>query len=81
MPAEGGIPRRRVTADFVISGIVWTPDGKELIYGSGQALYRIGADAADGSIPEQVTGIGEGGFEPVFAGPGFRGGVRMAFGG
>jgi Tol biopolymer transport system component len=81
MPAEGGIPRRRVTADFVIFGVVWTPDGKELIYGSGQALYRIGADAADGSIPEQVTGIGEGGFEPVFAGPGFRGGIRMEFGG
>jgi Tol biopolymer transport system component len=66
-----------------ISGLVWTPDGKELIWAeeavNNPGLRRIAVDAPEGVIPQRLSGVGEDGRHPVFARLGFHSGVRMAY--
>jgi Tol biopolymer transport system component len=54
VPMSGGEPVRRTNWNAAIGGVVWTPDGKELIYNVGygwpMALWRI---AAQGATPER----------------------------
>lgn len=83
IPMEGGTARRLVAVSPSISGLVWTPDGKELIWAeeavNNPGLRRIAVDAPEGVMPQRLSGVGEDGRHPVFARPAFHGGVRMAY--
>jgi serine/threonine protein kinase len=83
IPFGGGTAKRLVSVSPSISGLVWTPDGKELIWAeeavNNPGLRRIAVDAPDGVIPQRLSGVGEDGRHPVFARPGFHSGVRMAY--
>jgi Tol biopolymer transport system component len=52
MPAGGGQARRLTDWDAAISGIAWTPDGKEVVYTLEGRLWRI---AANGARPGRGT--------------------------
>jgi eukaryotic-like serine/threonine-protein kinase len=60
VPASGGEPSRLTSDNSVITGLAWTPDGRELIYSSNRSgapyLWRI---PASGGTPERVP-AGEG---------------------
>ena len=83
IPFRGGTARRLVAVSPSIKGLVWTPDGKELIWAesavNNPGLRRIAVDAREGATPQRLSGVGEDGRYPVFARPGFHGGVRMAY--
>ena len=83
IPFGGGTAKRLVAVSPSISGLVWTPDGKELIWAeeavNNPGLRRIAVDAPEGVIPQRLSGVGEDGRHPVFARPGFHSGVRMAY--
>ena len=83
IPFGGGTAKRLVAVSPSISGLVWTPDGKELIWAeeavNNPGLRRIAVDAPEGVIPQRQSGVGEDGRHPVFARPGFHSGVRMAY--
>lgn len=56
VPISGGEPRRLTSDNLIISGMVWTPDGRDLIYssnrGGAQHLWKI---SAAGGTPERLA--------------------------
>jgi Tol biopolymer transport system component len=83
IPFGGGAGKRVAAVSPSINGLVWTADGKELIWAedavNNPGLRRIAVDAPEEVIPQRLSGVGEDGRNPVFARPGFRRGVRMAY--
>jgi len=79
----GGMAKRVAAVSPSINGLVWTPDGKELIWAeeavNNAGLRRIAVDAPEGVLPQRLSGVGEDARHPVFARLGFRRGVRMAY--
>lgn len=45
LPVAGGSPRR--LGNVVAHGATWSPDGKEIVYAKGDALYRMKSDGSD----------------------------------
>jgi eukaryotic-like serine/threonine-protein kinase len=83
IPFEGGTAKRVAAVSPSINGLVWTPDGKELIWAedavNNPGLRQIAVDGPLGGVPQRLSGVGEDGRHPTFARQGFRRGVRMAY--
>lgn len=63
MPVEGGEPRQLTFDGKQISGQDWTPDGKEIVFGSDRAgefrLWRLPAAARPGTQPVATAIYGD----------------------
>src|SRR4029077_17153781 len=60
-PVSGGQPRRLTTDGRTLGGLAWTPDGKEIVFGSNRGgLERLWRISLSGGTPEPVNGVGEG---------------------
>jgi len=83
IPFGGGTAKHLAAVSPSINGLVWTPDGTELIWAedtvNNPGLRRIAVDGPEGAIPQRLFGVGEDGRHPTFARQGFRRGVRMAY--
>jgi len=84
MPMTGGEPRRLTENGAPIWGFGWTPDGKELVYSSGQfntaaTLSRRRLETPADVRSEQIKGVEEGSVEPVIAGRMQGRGSRLAY--
>jgi len=83
IPFGGGTAKHVTAVSPSINCLVWTPDGKGLIWAedavNSPGLRRIAVDGPEGAIPQRLSGVGEDGLHPTFAGQGFRRGVRMAY--
>jgi Tol biopolymer transport system component len=67
-PVSGGEPTRLTSDNSVINGLVWTPDGRALIYSSNRAGARhIWKVAASGGTPELVPAGEENPTNPAIA--------------
>jgi Tol biopolymer transport system component/predicted Ser/Thr protein kinase len=63
VPVSGGEPTRLTSDKAIISGLSWTPDGREIIFSSNRAGARhLWQVAVSGGTPERVP-AGEEGFE------------------
>src|SRR5438309_5964747 len=66
VPAAGGVPKRLTFDNCFISGITWTPDGREIVFssmrGSLASLWRI---SASGGTPRPVAGVGAGSWPAI----------------
>lgn len=76
-PLSDGARARQLTHDNrIISGLAWTPDGKEIVFSSSRAgdatLWRI---SASGGTPERLPAVGADAVQPAIA----RQGRRAAF--
>ncbi len=76
VPAAGGEPRQITFDNRRMDTVVWTPDGRELIFASNRGgsydLWRI---SPDGGTPVRVDGIGLDAHQPSIA----RSGARLAY--
>ena len=77
MPASGGAPRRLTFDNRLMSGLTWTPDGKEIIFSSNRGgmswgLWRM---PSSGGTPERVSVGSERAYMPTVS----REGNRLAY--
>ena len=56
MPMQGGPPRRVTNWNARLGSVVWTPDGRDLIY-SNDGLWRISANVAGPGRGSQLKGV------------------------
>ncbi len=65
MPATGGKPKRLTFDNRFITGMTWTPDGRDLVFSSFRrglsSLWRI---PASGGTPRPLAGVGVGASSP-----------------
>jgi Tol biopolymer transport system component len=77
-PIAGGAVRQVTSGGFLIQGLDWTGDGKELVFSSNRggqsSLWRIAADKP-GADPQPVVGAGTDAFNPSIA----RNANRLAY--
>src|SRR2546427_9964363 len=60
VPASGGRSRRLTSDGRFLSGLSWTPDGKEIVFSSNRGgLWRLWRISASGGTPTLVNGVGE----------------------
>ena len=82
VPLSGGEPRRLTFDNTAVSGLDWTPDGKDIVFSSrrlgGSNLWRI---SASGGKPERVpVGHGGTGMSSIIGSPSlFRQAKRLAY--
>jgi Tol biopolymer transport system component/predicted Ser/Thr protein kinase len=73
VPIGGGEPRRVTFDNREIDGLVWTPDGREIVFpsdrGGGYALWRI---SVTGGTPERLAVGGNNDFSPPLSPQGNR---------
>ncbi|MEO8595294.1 MAG: DPP IV N-terminal domain-containing protein [Candidatus Solibacter sp.] len=82
-PSSGGKPIRMAITDQPASGLVWTPDGKYLLYATGRhapGLLAIPAEARDATRLQLVEIAGTNVFEPTIAPGNGRSEPNLAFG-
>src|SRR5262249_44291793 len=81
VPFSGGEARRILAHSAVVLSPCWTPDSREIVYGSrwggGTRLWRIPAYASNSSNPQPIPDTEDGGW-PSIAGPA-SGPWRLAF--
>jgi Tol biopolymer transport system component len=81
-PLTGGEPRQITSDTATIMGLVWTPDGKEVVFssdrGGTQRLWRIPANSSSIS-PIPVEYAGDDALFPSFSRPGRGTPARLAY--
>lgn len=59
VPVTGGEPKRLTFDNCPISGVSWTPDGREIVFSSSRGgLSRLWRISASGGTPRPLAGIG-----------------------
>jgi Tol biopolymer transport system component len=71
-PAGGGDPKQLTFDGRWIGGLVWTPDGRGVVFSSQGWMWRI---SASGGEPDRIAGVGGNALLPAIS----RGGQRLAF--
>ena len=83
MPLRGGEPHRLTDWHQPLGGVVWTPDGRELIFSvndeTGENLWRISAAVAEPGRGVQLAGIRGEAAMPAISRPAPGHPVRLAF--
>lgn len=83
MPFEGGEPRRLSDWNASLGGLVWTPDGREIVYSveepAGSRLWRIEAGSTAPGRGSPVAGISVSAFYPSISRPQPGQPARLAF--
>jgi len=75
-PVSGGKPRALTTLRSIVSGVAWTPDGRELVFDSShQGLSTLWKVHVSGGEPEPLSIAANDAFQPAIA---LRGN-RLAF--
>lgn len=76
VPAGGGEPRQITFDNRRMDTVVWTPDGRELVFASNRAgSYSLWRISPEGGTPVHVEGIGLDAREPSIA----RAGGRLVY--
>ena len=76
VPSGGGVPRQLTFDNRRIDSVVWTPNGRELVFASNRAgSYNLWRISPDGGTPVRVEGIGQDAHQPSLA----RTGGRLAY--
>ncbi len=57
VPMKGGDSRRVTNWGGTLEGVVWTPDGRELIYSKHDGLWRISAGLAQAGRGSRIQGV------------------------
>jgi len=62
-----------------ITGLVWSPDGQSIVFGSESGLFKISASPGSGETPAPLIGVGVRALSPTFSQPGSGHPVRLAY--
>jgi Tol biopolymer transport system component len=82
-PLQGGEPRRLTEWNTSLGGMVWTPDGREIVYSveddGGHRLFRTRADTKAAGSGTPIEGVRVAANHPTISRPGVDNAVRLAF--
>jgi dipeptidyl aminopeptidase/acylaminoacyl peptidase len=78
IPMQGGEPHRVTNWNGALGGVVWTPDGRDLIYAKG-GLWRISANLAQPGHGTPLKGVSVSANNLSISRPGTGRAARLAF--